>query len=63
MLDPFGLKARMRKDIGPTGDNDEILTSIDIYLNAVDKISSTINKKVDSQKRPEKNWQHTRIKY
>ena len=45
LLDPFGLKAKMRKDLGPTAEDDDILTSIDIYLNAVDKISANANAK------------------
>lgn len=40
MLDPFGTKAKMRRDIGVAMDDKNILTSIDIYLNAVDKIKT-----------------------
>ncbi len=43
MLDPFGLKAKMRRDLGPTADSDDILTSIDIYLSAVDKVSTNVD--------------------
>ena len=44
LLDPHDKKKKFYDDIGPIAQNEEVLTSIDIYLSAVNKINTISDK-------------------